>query len=104
MDPCTGQEIVRVSDCGAGEARTAVVAAYEAFQSWKQTTAKVRSSAGLHIYIKPPRVCAHTHGNHDIGSVAPAGEESAVEEMVRPAGAAPRRPGQTHHLRVCEYC
>uniref|UniRef100_A0A674P9V3 Succinate-semialdehyde dehydrogenase n=1 Tax=Takifugu rubripes TaxID=31033 RepID=A0A674P9V3_TAKRU len=43
VDPCTGQEIVRVSNCGPGDARTAVVAAYEAFQSWKQTTAKVRS-------------------------------------------------------------
>lgn len=59
VDPCTGQEIVRVSNCGAGEARTAVLAAYEAFQSWKQTTAKVRSSAGLHIHIKPPG-CART--------------------------------------------
>ena len=32
----------------------------------------------------------------------PAGEECAVEEMVRPADAAQRRPGQTHHLRMCE--
>lgn len=59
VDPCTGQEIVRVSNCGADEARTAVVAAYEAFQSWKQTTAKVPSSAGLRVYITPP-MCART--------------------------------------------
>lgn len=42
LDPCTGQELARVSDCGADEARTAVAAAYEAFRSWKRTTAKVR--------------------------------------------------------------
>lgn len=41
VDPCTGQEIARVSNCGADEARTAVAAAYKAFQSWKQTSAKV---------------------------------------------------------------
>lgn len=41
LDPCTGQEIARVSNCGADEARVAVTAAYDAFQSWKQSTAKV---------------------------------------------------------------
>lgn len=60
VDPCTGQEIVRVSNCGADEARTAVVAAHEAFQSWKQTTAKVRPSAGLQVYISHPHVRART--------------------------------------------
>lgn len=41
LDPATGLEIARVSDCGPGEAKQAVDAAYEAFQSWKQYTAKV---------------------------------------------------------------
>uniref|UniRef100_A0A674P906 Succinate-semialdehyde dehydrogenase, mitochondrial n=1 Tax=Takifugu rubripes TaxID=31033 RepID=A0A674P906_TAKRU len=53
VDPCTGQEIVRVSNCGPGDARTAVVAAYEAFQSWKQTTAKgkpMREAVGEILY------------------------------------------------------
>ncbi|MEQ2281898.1 hypothetical protein AMECASPLE_034968 [Ameca splendens] len=41
LDPATGQELTQVSDCGPAEAKQAVDAAYEAFQSWKQTTAKV---------------------------------------------------------------
>uniref|UniRef100_A0A673AAU9 Succinate-semialdehyde dehydrogenase n=1 Tax=Sphaeramia orbicularis TaxID=375764 RepID=A0A673AAU9_9TELE len=43
LDPATGQELARVSDCGPGEAKQAVDAAYKAFQSWKGTTAKERS-------------------------------------------------------------
>ncbi|CAI5661479.1 succinate-semialdehyde dehydrogenase, mitochondrial [Oreochromis niloticus] len=43
LDPATGQEIVRVSDCGPAEAKQAVDAAYKAFHSWKQYTAKERS-------------------------------------------------------------
>lgn len=43
LDPATGEEIVRVSDCGPAEAKQAVDAAYKAFHSWKQYTAKVRS-------------------------------------------------------------
>ncbi|XP_053743078.1 succinate-semialdehyde dehydrogenase, mitochondrial [Synchiropus splendidus] len=43
LDPATGQELARVSDCGAAEAKQAVDAAYRAFHSWKQTTAKERS-------------------------------------------------------------
>lgn len=41
LDPATGQEIARVSDCGPAEAKRAVDAAYKAFHSWKQYTAKV---------------------------------------------------------------
>lgn len=41
LDPATGREIARVSDCGPAEAKQAVDAAYKAFQSWKQYTAKV---------------------------------------------------------------
>uniref|UniRef100_A0A3B5QSR8 Succinate-semialdehyde dehydrogenase, mitochondrial n=1 Tax=Xiphophorus maculatus TaxID=8083 RepID=A0A3B5QSR8_XIPMA len=40
LDPATGQELTQVSDCGPAEAKQAVEAAYEAFQSWKRTTAK----------------------------------------------------------------
>lgn len=43
LDPATGQEITRVSDFGPAEAKQAVDAAYKAFHSWKQTTAKERS-------------------------------------------------------------
>ncbi|XP_041843679.1 succinate-semialdehyde dehydrogenase, mitochondrial [Melanotaenia boesemani] len=43
LDPATGQEIAQVSDFGPTEAKQAVDAAYEAFQSWKQVTAKERS-------------------------------------------------------------
>ncbi|XP_027868209.1 succinate-semialdehyde dehydrogenase, mitochondrial [Xiphophorus couchianus] len=43
LDPATGQELTQVSDCGPAEAKQAVEAAYEAFQSWKRTTAKERS-------------------------------------------------------------
>lgn len=43
LDPATGRELTQVSDCGPAEAKQAVEAAYEAFQSWKQTTAKERS-------------------------------------------------------------
>lgn len=42
LDPATGSEIARVSDCGPAEAKQAVDAAYEAFGSWKRFTAKVR--------------------------------------------------------------
>ncbi|MED6295394.1 hypothetical protein CHARACLAT_031451 [Characodon lateralis] len=41
LDPATGLELTQVADCGPAEAKQAVDAAYEAFQSWKQTTAKV---------------------------------------------------------------
>lgn len=44
LDPATGQELARVSDCGPAEAKQAVEAAYRAFQSWKRTTAKVCSA------------------------------------------------------------
>ncbi|XP_029360395.1 succinate-semialdehyde dehydrogenase, mitochondrial [Echeneis naucrates] len=43
LDPATGREIARVADCGPAEARRAVEAAYRAFSSWKQFTAKERS-------------------------------------------------------------
>ncbi|XP_034553316.1 succinate-semialdehyde dehydrogenase, mitochondrial isoform X1 [Notolabrus celidotus] len=43
LDPASGREIARVSDCGPAEAKQAVDAAYKAFQSWKRTTAKERS-------------------------------------------------------------
>ncbi|KAI3361011.1 hypothetical protein L3Q82_012908, partial [Scortum barcoo] len=43
LDPATGEEIARVSDCGPTEAKRAVDAAYKAFHSWKQHTAKERS-------------------------------------------------------------
>ena len=41
LDPVTGREIARVTDCGPAEAKQAVDAAYKAFYSWKQRTAKV---------------------------------------------------------------
>ena len=41
LDPATGEEIAKVADCGPSEAKTAVDAAYKAFYSWKQYTAKV---------------------------------------------------------------
>lgn len=41
LDPATGEEIARVSDCGPAEAKQAVDAASKAFHSWKQRTAKV---------------------------------------------------------------
>lgn len=47
LDPATGREIARVSDCGPAEAKQAVDAAYRAFQSWKQCTAKVWLHARL---------------------------------------------------------
>ncbi|XP_017295297.1 succinate-semialdehyde dehydrogenase, mitochondrial [Kryptolebias marmoratus] len=43
LDPATGQELARVSDCGPGEAKQAVEAAHRAFRSWRDTTAKERS-------------------------------------------------------------
>ncbi|XP_049585732.1 succinate-semialdehyde dehydrogenase, mitochondrial isoform X2 [Syngnathus scovelli] len=42
-DPATGTEIARVADCGPEEAKRAVEAAHEAFQQWKDVTAKERS-------------------------------------------------------------
>ncbi|KAJ8288454.1 hypothetical protein COCON_G00011130 [Conger conger] len=43
LDPATGKKIANVSDCGPHEARDAVSAAYKAFYSWKEQTAKERS-------------------------------------------------------------
>lgn len=43
LDPATGEEIAKVSDCGPLEAKAAVNAAYKAFYTWKQYTAKERS-------------------------------------------------------------
>lgn len=44
LDPATGSELAKVSDCGPAEAKQAVDAAFRAFHSWKHVTAKVRSS------------------------------------------------------------
>lgn len=41
LDPATGRELARVSDCGPEEAKRAVHAAYTAFHAWKRVTAKV---------------------------------------------------------------
>lgn len=41
LDPATGQELARVSDCGPAEAQQAVEAAHRAFQTWRGTPAKV---------------------------------------------------------------
>lgn len=43
LDPATGEEIAKVADCGPSEAKAAVNAAYKAFSSWKQYSAKERS-------------------------------------------------------------
>uniref|UniRef100_A0A8B9GYN0 Succinate-semialdehyde dehydrogenase, mitochondrial n=1 Tax=Astyanax mexicanus TaxID=7994 RepID=A0A8B9GYN0_ASTMX len=43
LDPATGAELARVSDCGPREAQDAVRAAHSAFQSWRSQTAKERS-------------------------------------------------------------
>uniref|UniRef100_A0A671SZE1 Succinate-semialdehyde dehydrogenase, mitochondrial n=1 Tax=Sinocyclocheilus anshuiensis TaxID=1608454 RepID=A0A671SZE1_9TELE len=40
LDPATGEEIAKVSDCGTKEAQDAVNAAYKAFHLWKSQTAK----------------------------------------------------------------
>lgn len=48
LDPATGQEIARVADCGPAEAKQAVDAAYKAFHSWKQYSAKVGNDQSLH--------------------------------------------------------
>lgn len=42
LDPATGSELAKVSDCGPAEAKQAVDAAFKAFHSWKRVTAKVR--------------------------------------------------------------
>lgn len=41
LDPATGEELARVSDCGPQLAQEAVTAAFNAFHSWKSHTAKV---------------------------------------------------------------
>ncbi|XP_075996694.1 succinate-semialdehyde dehydrogenase, mitochondrial [Genypterus blacodes] len=43
LDPATGQELARVSDCGPAEAKQAVEAAHRAGRSWSRDTAKERS-------------------------------------------------------------
>ncbi len=45
VNPATGEEIAKVPSLGAREVRAAITAADQAFQSWRQTTAKER--AGL---------------------------------------------------------
>lgn len=51
LDPATGEEIAKVSDCGTKEAQDAVNAAYKAFHPWKSHTAKVicvKCTTGIH--------------------------------------------------------
>ena len=45
LDPASGELIARVTDCGPAEARQAVDAAYKAFHTWKQQTAKVHGGS-----------------------------------------------------------
>lgn len=42
-NPANGEELAKVADAGAAQAEAAVLAAHEAFQSWKRTTAAHRS-------------------------------------------------------------
>lgn len=42
QDPASGEELGRVADCGAAEARAAVRAAHEAGAAWGRLPAKVR--------------------------------------------------------------
>lgn len=51
LDPATGKEITRVADCGPAEAKQAVDAAYKAFHSWKQCTAKVRPPLSTKLHF-----------------------------------------------------
>uniref|UniRef100_A0A8C3E5Y8 Succinate-semialdehyde dehydrogenase, mitochondrial n=1 Tax=Corvus moneduloides TaxID=1196302 RepID=A0A8C3E5Y8_CORMO len=44
QDPASGEELGRVSDCGAAEARAAVRAAHEAGAAWSRLPAKERSA------------------------------------------------------------
>ncbi|XP_030067318.1 succinate-semialdehyde dehydrogenase, mitochondrial [Microcaecilia unicolor] len=44
LEPATGAELRRVSDCGPSECRQAVSAAYDAFCSWREVPAKERSA------------------------------------------------------------
>nr|XP_055118742.1 succinate-semialdehyde dehydrogenase, mitochondrial isoform X3 [Symphalangus syndactylus] len=44
QDPASGAALGMVADCGVREARAAVRAAYEAFCSWREVSAKERSS------------------------------------------------------------
>lgn len=100
LDPCTGQEIARVSNCGADEARVAVAAAYDAFQSWKRSTAKV---AAVHVtHTRQDPVLEPGPGSADF-CFWPAGEERPTEEVVRPDAAAPGPAGAVDHLRMREY-
>ena len=46
-NPATGAELGRVPDMGAAETEDAVQKAYDAFQTWKHTSAKV----GLNVLI-----------------------------------------------------
>lgn len=104
LDPCTGQEIARVSNCGADEARVAVAAAYDAFQSWKRSTAKVAAVDVTHTrrsWNQDP-VLEPGPGSADF-RFCPAGEERPTEEVVRPDAAAPGPAGAVDHLRVREY-
>ncbi|KAM4688763.1 succinate-semialdehyde dehydrogenase, mitochondrial [Discoglossus pictus] len=43
LDPSTGAELVRVADCGPRECGEALRAASEAFQTWREVSAKERS-------------------------------------------------------------
>ena len=43
-NPATGEVVAQVADCGANEARRAADVAFEAFQTWRRTTAFERSA------------------------------------------------------------
>lgn len=57
VNPSTGAVLGTVPDMGEAEARSAVNAAYKAFQTWKDTTAKVSSLFYLPHLLYLPFPC-----------------------------------------------
>lgn len=84
QDPASGEELGRVADCGAAEARAAVRAAHEAGAAWGRLPAKVRG----------PRKMAPAR------AVRRPVRSGSVREKLVSSGAASLRAGTTATLSV----
>uniref|UniRef100_A0A6Q2Z2Q0 Succinate-semialdehyde dehydrogenase, mitochondrial n=1 Tax=Esox lucius TaxID=8010 RepID=A0A6Q2Z2Q0_ESOLU len=92
LDPATGEEIAKVADCGPTEAKLAVDAAYKAFYSWKQYTAKgkpMKESLGEIAYAASFLEWFSEEARRVYGDVVPsATKDRKILLMKQPVGVA----------------
>uniref|UniRef100_A0A8C1SRX2 Succinate-semialdehyde dehydrogenase, mitochondrial n=1 Tax=Cyprinus carpio TaxID=7962 RepID=A0A8C1SRX2_CYPCA len=92
LDPATGEEIAKVSDCGTKEAQDAVNAAYKAFHPWKSHTAKgkpMKESVGEMTYSASFLEWFSEEARRVYGDiVAPSAKDRKILLLKQPVGVA----------------